>query len=248
VKPRSLLFDLPVVFNLEQATAGRSIPFAWKPDYRSCVGVLPRWGTNADVTWVDVDPCFVYHPLNAYDDGDRVVLDVCAQEQAFSGAPDDFMGTSPSLERWILDPVAGHVAIETLDERPQDFPRADERLAGLPHRFGDTLRENAFVSLGGLGDDPRTFLYEHDLVAGTHLEHGFDPGRIASEFVFVAAHDAAGEEEGYLMGYVWDRGTDRSDLVLLDARDFPREIARVHLPVRLPQGFHGNWMSDRVLA
>jgi carotenoid cleavage dioxygenase len=66
--------------------------------------------------------------------------------------------------------------------------------------------------------------------------------------VFVAAHDAAGEEEGYLMGYVWDRGTDRSDLVLLDARDFPREIARVHLPVRLPQGFHGNWMSDRVLA
>ena len=33
-------------------------------------------GEAAEVEWFEIEPCYVYHPLNAHDDGDEVVLDV----------------------------------------------------------------------------------------------------------------------------------------------------------------------------
>jgi carotenoid cleavage oxygenase len=74
------------------------------------------------------------------------------------------------------------------------------------------------------------------------------PGRIASEMVFVPADGAAGEDDGWLMGYVYDAARGASDLVILDAHDFGRPVATVHLPARVPQGFHGNWIPDSALA
>ena len=47
------------------------------------------------------------------------------------------------------------------------------------------------------------------------------------------------------MSYVYDAATDRSDLVILDAQDITGEpVAAVHLPARVPIGFHGNWVPD----
>ena len=50
------------------------------------------------------------------------------------------------------------------------------------------------------------------------------------------------------MGYVYDAARDASDLVILDAHDFGHPVARIHLPARVPQGFHGNWIPDSALA
>ena len=102
--------------------------------------------------------------------------------------------------------------------------------------------------LGALGDDPRTAVRKHDLVGGTTVEVDLGPGRIASEMVFVPAGGAAGEDDGWLMGYVYDAARDLSDLVILDAHDFGHPVATVHLPARVPQGFHGNWIPDSALA
>jgi carotenoid cleavage dioxygenase len=244
---RLVLFDLPVLFNWDDALAGVSLPFRWTPDNGARVGLLPRTGTNDDIVWVDIEPCYVYHPLNAYDDGDRVVIDLAVHDRAF--AEDRNPGGAGSrLQRWVIDPVAGKVVTEEIDGRNTEFPRADERLAGRPHRYGYS------VGLPPLGDidptDPTTStsVLKHDLVAGTTVEHDFGPGRTASELVFVPASDHAGEDEGWLMGYVHDLTVGRSDLVILDAHDFGAEVARVHLPVAVPQGFHGNWIPDRALA
>ena len=50
------------------------------------------------------------------------------------------------------------------------------------------------------------------------------------------------------MGLVYDDGTDRSDLVILDAtRPDAEPVARVHLPSRVPYGFHGSWIDDAEL-
>ena len=43
------------------------------------------------------------------------------------------------------------------------------------------------------------------------------------------------------MGYVYDAGREASDLVLVDAATL-ETVASVHLPVRVPYGFHGNWI------
>ena len=55
----------------------------------------------------------------------------------------------------------------------------------------------------------------------------------------------AGEGEGWLMGYVIDAAAETTDLVILDAADIAADpVARVHIPHRVPPGFHGNWLPD----
>ncbi len=57
-------------------------------------------------------------------------------------------------------------------------------------------------------------------------------------------HDE-GEGEGYVMTCAHDLAGGTTDLVILAARDFAGEsVARIHLPVRVPLGFHGSWIAD----
>ena len=91
---------------------------------------------------------------------------------------------------------------------------------------------------------------KHDLQTGETQAYDLGDGRSAGEFVFVPEGPDSGEDEGWLMGYVYDAATDCSGLWLLDAHDFDAEpVAVVHLPRRVPHGFHGNWIpDDEVLA
>jgi carotenoid cleavage dioxygenase len=271
-----VLFDLPVTFDLDmvadsapaalrrpvRAVASRiigrrrvpdrlaarmvgaapdhTLPYSWDPDYPARVGVLPRDGAATDVRWYDIEPCYVYHPLNAYDDGDRIVVDVVRHPKMFDT---DRLGPNegtPTLDRWTIDPVAGKVLEDRLDDRGQEFPRVDERLVGRRHRYGYSVGVGA--DDGGLGAGDH--LLKHDLVAGTTEVRTFE-GRIPGEFVLAPAHDAAGEDEGVLMGFLYDAGRDASDLVFLDAGTLDT-VGEVHLPTRVPYGFHGNWVpADR---
>jgi carotenoid cleavage oxygenase len=237
-------FDLPVVFDLDAAMAGEPLPYRWRDDYEARIGLMPRRGTGAETRWVDVDPCYVFHPLNAYDDADRVVIDVIRHDRMFSGAGDGPDSASQVLERWTIEAGAGKVLRDTIDDRPQEFPRADERRVTRHHRFGYT----AAGDLDGLGGDRGTAVLKHDLVSRTSEALELGPGRTGGEFVFVPASPDAGEDEGWLLGYVHDAARGASDLVVLDAHDFGSEVARVHLPVRVPVGFHGNWIPDAALG
>jgi len=231
-----LFFDLPVVFDLETAP----FPFRWEEDHQARVGVMPRTGGDADVRWFDVDPCYVFHPMNAFDDGDTVVVDVPRHPTMFKRSkvgPND--GGVPTLERWTIDLPAGKVREERIDERGQEFPRVNETLLGSRHRFGYAVRVDTQDSFDGAN------YLKHDFVAGTTQEHDFGKGRIPSEFVFVPSEAATSEDDGWLMGYVYDAAVDRSDFVILDAHDFgAAPVATVHLPVRVPYGFHGSWIPD----
>jgi len=240
-----VFFDLPVVFDLN-LVGKRPFPFEWRPDYGARVGVMPRDGGNADVRWLDVDLCYVYHPLNAYDEGDRVVVDVVRHQTMFA---DDLYGPGdalPTLDRWTIDTSnGGKVIEERLDDHPQELPRVDERLVGRPHRYGYAPT----FSLGDAGGVQFGGLLKHDLHAGTTLERNFDAGQSAGEAVFVPASPDAGEDEGFVLSLVHDTGRDASDLVILDATDFTGpEVARVHLPQRVPYGFHGWWAADDALG
>jgi carotenoid cleavage dioxygenase len=233
-----VLFDLPVTFNLDAAMAGTAFPYEWNPDYGARVGLLPREGSAEDVRWCDVDLCYVFHPLNAYDlpDG-RVVLDVVRHPKMFAS---DLRGPNegePTLERWTVDPAAGKVLEERIDDRGQEFPRVDERLVGLPHRYGYAA---------ALGVDAEQWpLLKHDLQRGTTQEHDFGAGRVPGEGVFVPRGPDADEDDGWVMSIVYDGTSDSSELVILDAQDFgAAPVAHVHLPQRVPFGFHGNWVAD----
>jgi carotenoid cleavage dioxygenase-like enzyme len=70
-----VLFDLPVTFSMTAAMNGVPLPYTWNPEVRARVGLLPRDGSTSEVRWLEVEPCWVFHTLNAYDDpGGRVVV------------------------------------------------------------------------------------------------------------------------------------------------------------------------------
>jgi carotenoid cleavage dioxygenase len=220
-------------------SGGDGFPYAWNPKYPARVGVMPRDSDASDVRWFDVEPCYVFHPLNAYDDGDdRIVLDVVRHPQMFAS---DRLGPNegpPTLDRWTVDLSAGKVIEERLDDRGQEFPRIDERLTGRRHRFG--YAPAVGTDAGDI--DLTGALLRHDLVAGRSEARSFGPTHRAGEFVFVPSGPDAAEDDGVLMGFVHDDLSDRSDLVLLDAGSL-EDVARVHVPARIPYGFHGNWIA-----
>ncbi|QIS20790.1 carotenoid oxygenase family protein [Nocardia terpenica] len=224
----------PPALHRNQPQTDRRLPYAWNPDYPARVGVMPRTGTNADVCWFDIEPCYVFHPMNAYDDGDTIVLDVVRYPKMFDT---DRLGPgdgAPALDRWEVDLNAGKVRQSRLDDRPQEFPRVDERLVGKRHRYG-------YAPSIGPGLNPEGVLLKHDMVGGGTATRSFGPGKRLGEFVFEPASADAGEDEGVLMGFVYDAHTDRSDLAILDAETL-ETVASVHLPHRVPAGFHGNWV------
>lgn len=214
-----------------------SFPYSWNPRYPARVGLLPREGTAADVRWFDVEPCYVFHPLNAFDaDDGSVVLDVVRHPKVFAT---EFRGPAegpPTLDRWTVDLAAGKVREERLDDRSQEFPRIDERRTGRRHRYG--------YAVGFAAGDDGDQIIKHDLAGGGSQTRRFGPGWQLSEFVFVPNRPDADEADGVLMGYAYDPACDRSQLALLDAATL-ESVATVQLPARVPQGFHGNWLPTQ---
>lgn len=104
-------------------TGGAALPYRWDSSYQARLGFVPLGGTADQVRWVDIEPCWVFHPANAYDDADgRVVLDVVRYDTMFNvdvTGPND----GPArLERWTVDPITGALSV-VIDQRSQEFPR-----------------------------------------------------------------------------------------------------------------------------
>jgi carotenoid cleavage dioxygenase len=225
---------------LASGGAGTGFPYSWSEGYPARVGVMGRDSDGSDVRWFDVEPCYVYHPLNAYDDGDHIVLDVVRHPRMFLTDRHGPNEGAPTLDRWTVDLTAGKVLESRHDERGQEFPRVDERVVGRRHRFGYTVGFGPDAT--GAIDLTANALFKHDLASGQTEVRSFGPSAGASEFVFVPSSADAAEDEGVLMGYVYDGERDTSDLVLLDAATL-ETVATVELPARVPYGFHGSWVA-----
>jgi carotenoid cleavage dioxygenase-like enzyme len=236
----AVVYDLPVTVDLEMVMAGAPFPFAWNDDYQSRVGLLPRTGGASDIIWCEAPSCYVFHPMNAYEDSDGcVVIDLCRYSRMFDRDRNGPFGDSvATLDRWTIDPRARRVSETRIDDRGQEFPRCHPALSSKPYRFGYSVA----VTDGGF---PRIF--KHDLKAGASVAFELGAGRHAGEPYFVPRTGAAAEDDGYLMCFVFDASTERSELVILDARDHAAPpLARIHLPARVPYGFHGSWIADGV--
>jgi carotenoid cleavage dioxygenase-like enzyme len=228
-----IFMDLPIVFNLDVALRGeRDMPYRWDDSYGARFGVLDRDDHFGAMRWFEIDPCYVFHVANAYDDGNSIVLQAVRYPELWrhnSGFEVDGV-----MWRWTIDLVTGTVEERQLDDRPVEFPRIDDRLAGLPARYGVAVGDGS--------------LLQYDLETGAAQEHQFgddtnrgEPG----EAVFVPADSTVDERAGWYLTYVYDPAREGSDLVILDASDVTAEpVARVRLPQRVPHGFHGNWVTD----
>jgi carotenoid cleavage dioxygenase len=240
---RVVFLDLPVRPDAAAAVRGDRFPLRWQPETGARVGVMPRDGKSEDVRWFDVEPCYVFHSMNAYDDGDRVVLDV-VRYRVLHGGPHPALGPfdeeGTTLDRWTLDLASGRAREERLFDRPLEFPRVDDRRTGRRQHYGYAVT----LTRGSHGFDPAG-IAKYDLARGTVDVHEFGPGSAAGECVFVPASPAADEDEGWLLSIVHDGARNAGDLVVLDAsRPSAKPVARILLPAPVPAGFHGNWLPD----
>ena len=238
-----LVFDLPATFSMKRMLGGFAFPYDWNPAHGARVGLCPRDGSGADTVWCDVDPCYVYHPANAYetDDG-SVIVDVVVHESTYARTTFGPGGEWSRLERWTVDPVAKKVGRKVIDDRAQEFPRYDERLTSKPYRY---IYDIALAGLPDELDMAGTELFKHDLQSGEKLIRDFGANRHPGEFVFVPRSADSAEDEGWLIGLVIDAAEETTELQILNADDFLGEPqAVIHLPHRIPPGFHGNWMAS----
>jgi carotenoid cleavage dioxygenase-like enzyme len=233
-----VFMDLPLLFNLSLAFTQqneRDLPYRWQDQYGARLGVLRRDDPYGPVRWFDIDPCFVFHIANAYDNGNSIALEVLRYPEMWRDSSE--FGTDAELWRWQINLDTGMVEESQLDDRGVEFPRVDDRLAGAAARYSVTVGSGALVRY----DLQRDTASEH--LFGGRGSHGAPsaPG----EAVFAPAVGASDELAGWYLTYVYDPVTDGSDLVIIDASDFEGDpVARIRLPRRVPHGFHGNWIPD----
>ncbi len=239
-----VFMDLPAVFNMELAMSGE-MPIRWDDNYPARLGVMPRDGSDEQVKWYDINPCYVFHPMNSYEDGDCIVLDVARFSHMWRDSSMDF--PPPDLWRFTIDTTTGKVREEQVDDRSAEFPRVADSVIGLKHRYGYMMS----MSEGGFTDDPTNAsgaILKYDRATGQRSAIELGRGRVGGEAVFAPSANPQSEDDGYLMTYLYDAHSDSSRFVIMDAATMDDEpVASVELP-RIPSGFHGSWIPASVVG
>jgi carotenoid cleavage dioxygenase-like enzyme len=248
ITPRHALFPvMPLVASAERAAAGGP-PYAWQPEQGTHVGILRRDAPIDSIGWWQAPACYAFHTMNAWEEGGKVVMDVMqsAAPALFTkpdGSPVD-EDSDARLCRWTFDlqDSGRAIGMEWLCHIPGEFPRIDERYIGQAHRHG------WFVGDGSDGS-PFSRIVHVDHEEGRLDTHELPATDCASEAVFVPRSAAAAEGDGWLLAVAYRSRTERSDLLVFDARNVgDGPVAAVHLPHRVPNGFHGNWFEGAAIG
>jgi carotenoid cleavage dioxygenase-like enzyme len=237
----SLLMDLPLFWDPELLKRGvHKVTFF--PELPSRFGILPRYGQNADVKWFEASPCYIYHVVNAWEDGDEVVMDACrvvdAAPQSVKGEGElarmkAFLRLEARLWRWRFNLVTGAVKEEQLDDLKTEWPAINRQRMGRPSRFA----YNSFVP-------HYEGVVKYDTQTGKSEKYLYGAGRTANEAPFAPRVGAQDEDDGYVVTFIAD-ANERStgEVIILDAKNIAAgPLARVKIPQRVPTGFHAMWV------
>ncbi len=241
----SVLMDLPLVVDQQAARAGRH-QLHFMRDTPSRFGVIPRHGDKASIQWFEAEPCYIYHSINAFESGDEIVMDVCRFRVPGPPAIDlkgplasilNYLRLDAHVHRYRFNLKTGRTHEEALDDRNVEFPMIHPQRFGEKNRYAWNVSINSDVTMYFDG------IVKYDLDTGAQERYGFGAGRYGSEAPFAPRVGATSEDDGYLLSLVYDAATEKSELVILDGADVTSgPIARVLLPVRVPNGFHSCWV------
>lgn len=236
----------PLVFDL--ANLGRGPLVRWMPEMGARIGVMPRRGAADQIRWFDVEPGHVQHFWSGWEDGDRIELHGCRYD-----APDFGIDDSTALDqrsardhnarpaRYWVDLSEGRAGWEPMDDLEGDFNRINPAYDGVKVRH---LYMSGFTQPDRhLGDFDA--IVKYDDASGARTVWSAGPTGHVGESVFAADPNGTAEDDGWLLNAVYYSDRDATDVVVLDARDVAAgPIATVHLPRRMPFGFHANWFAE----
>jgi beta,beta-carotene 9',10'-dioxygenase len=236
-----VLAEFPYVVNpLALALSGRPYieNYRWKPELGTRFTLVDRVSGAASGGF-QTDACFAFHHVNAYEDGDEVVVDLCTTPDA--GIVEDLYldrlragkpVTPATLTRFRLGLADRSVRREQLAEEGIELPRINYgRCNERPHRY---VWGNGFGAQGWIER-----ILKVDTADGTTRSWS-EPACYPGEPVFVARPEAEREDDGVLLSVVLDAAAGNSFLLVLDAADLS-ELARAQAPHHIPFGFHGQF-------
>ena len=238
----TLFLDFPITLDIGRAiSGGPAVDF--EPQYGSRIGVMPRYGTDEDVKWFEVETGVVIHTANAWDEGNEVVLQASRSQTAdIAGA-----GTSEGnnleenqgrLYEWRINLETGSVVERELSDIPCDFTRVNDDYACHKTRYvyaGIFNTERAFTFDG---------IMKYDNETGVTQAFKYGPNRHGGEAVFAPKVGSSCEDDGYLVCFVHDEATNQSECLVIDAQHLEAgPVATIVMPFRVPYGFHAGWVG-----
>jgi len=240
----TIFMDLPLTFSPARMQEGKP-PLMFESNRPSRFGIVPRHGDNSDIRWFETPACYVFHTLNAYEEGDEVVLIACRMNSTnvlmseSASAPEDSI---PRLHQWRFNLNTGTVKETKIDSVASDFPRINDNFLGRQTRYGyaGRMAQGSMPLFDGV--------IKYDLNTNKSQTHEFESGCYGGEAVFAPHPDGKDEDEGWLITFVHNSEEETSELVVIDAQDVASEpVARVLIPQRVPYGFHGAWIGEAQL-
>jgi carotenoid cleavage dioxygenase-like enzyme len=246
-----ILHDLPVTFT--ESGLRRSQWTIQQDDRPARFGVAPRNGRGDAIRWFETDPCYIYHVVNSWEDGDDVVMHACRMvpnglkpNRAYG--PYTAMAMVLALHavpvEWRMNMRTGAVKYRQLDDRTGEFPVINLDRMGRKSRYSYNVSIPTVDTLRFDG------LYKYDLESGACETYKYASGVFGSEPGFAPRVGAKDEDDGYLVGFTINENTGNSEVEILNAKDIAAgPIGRVILPCRVPAGFHATWApGDKIVA
>ena len=214
--------------------------YVWDGSQPSIVHLIDRKRGGVAASF-ELDPNFVFHNINAFDDGDSVVMDVCSHRD--SGIVDAMYlkhirknGSripQATPRRLTLKPGTSKVRQRDLADGNFELPRIDyEADNSRPYRYAYGVGAQ-HASRSGFIDRISKLDIKREEQVVWH-EKGTYPG----EPIFVRRPGGRGGDDGVALSVVLDAGRRTSYLLVLDARDMS-ELGRAAVPHHIPFGFHG---------
>ncbi len=242
----AILNDLPLFWDPE-ALKQDAHAVRFYPNLPSRFGILPRRGASHEIRWFEAKPVYVLHWINAYEEGDEVILDGYAQDprkgQRARGLPDslapfgilDINAIGAHAYRWRFNLRTGGVKEGPIEERISEFGMINPKIAGKHYRYTWAMTAK-----------PGWFLFDGivrlDVQTGQRQEYRFPDGVYASESPMAPSDSRTGEDSGYVLTFITDMNTDSSACWIFSAQDVSRgPIAKVALPQRICVGTHSYW-------
>jgi beta,beta-carotene 9',10'-dioxygenase len=215
--------------------------YRWQPERGTRFLVIDRHDGGVKMR-ATAEPFFCFHHVNAWEEGDDVVVDLVAFDDSSvidhlfidrlrSGDP----GAESQLRRYRIAPGSDRAEGEVLLDHTVELPRIDYgRVNTKPYRY--------MYACGMRPDQPDWLneLVKFD-TRERELATWHEPGCYPGEPVFVGRPARDREDDGAILSVVFDSTTGRSFLLVLDAASF-EERARADAPHHVPLGFHGQFM------
>lgn len=252
----TILHDLPLFYDMEAFKAGRH-KLKFYHEMPSRFAVVPRHGSPDQIRWFEAKPTYMYHVSNAWEEDDGQG----GTEIVMTGTPfrlprdwrgnveaDKFPKMLANLEHdfvfyeWRFNLRTGQTRERVIDDIVnQEFPVINSWMQGYKTRYS----WNVLMGRSNRAEDPRFCgLVQYDLERNICKTYHEGAGKWYSEAPFAPRDNSQAEDDGYLVGYMWDDDKQASYVVIFDASDVVQgPVARIRLPQRVPHGFHSTWVS-----